>query len=208
MKKVAKPEMNQNKDMIRWIKVDHAGQNFVLLTDPTDVWCSDTIKQTFESKGYPINFKFDDVHGGNDSPAKLIPNIKNSYQAIFFLGYKEDGEWKVGVWSCSKTVHNSIVEQSIQWGTLLGKGIRIYKSNNRWGVMVAPSEVPSPAILDELMKKVPQTDEEAAQYLGNYPSNEAIWEALRKQLNVESNEEVEAIFKGEKKKPEKKIELT
>lgn len=153
----------------------------------------------FDQKAYPLNIQWLDC-GENDPRHVLCPNEKLRYSAFVWVAYQdENGEWKVGGWNISKSVHQKIYNAS-QDSQVTGAIINVQKEGKVWAVRpvtkkVAPPEalaleIPDNKTMYRLMGAY-GTENKKGEFI---PDPELVWEELVKRLDCESREQVKELF--------------
>jgi len=178
-----------------WRPSPNGRNEIVLLTKIEDVLWSNKFVKLFNSgkfgKAYPVNMTWVFTGEDNDPYKILCPELKLSYGAIAWVAYQENDAWKVGLWTFSKSVHD-ILRNLAQDSEIFGKIINVQKVGNNWNVSLV-SKKTTPEEVFEL--EVPD-DDVASAMAGQFSSTDDIWDALRKRMNVLSNQEVIDAFVG------------
>lgn len=183
-----------------WKPVEGKDNLVVLLSDVDPetgnvVW-SDSIVKMFQNnkfgKTYPLNASWIYFGKGNGDPRDILaPELALGYSALIMVAYEDSGTWKLGIWQASKAVHRALITANSVNDTK-GKYILVKKEGKNWGVTVAGKMKVLPAAL-EVANNIPSVDAQG-KILGDYESVEDVWEMLRTRANVQSNEELLALF--------------
>lgn len=180
-------------------KPEDGKDNFVVLLsnpDPEDgdiAWSSEMVKMFTKSpfgKAYPVNATW--VYFGDDDPKNVLaPELKLQYTGLVMVAYQDGGEWKLGVWQVSMPVHRALATAA-SVNDVQHKFILVKKEGKTWTVSVAGKmKVPAEAL--KVADKIP-SQEEQEKIFGVYKSSEAIWEMLMERADVNSREELMALF--------------
>jgi len=180
-----------------WKPTDNKGgrNEVVLLSDIADIPSSPDFvklfqKSNFGKPAYPATMTWLDT--GKDDPRHVLcPNEKLQYTALAWVAYEDNGEWKVGGWLMSKSVHTKLFN-AFQDVDLKGKVINVQMVGTTWNVSyVGKKTAPAAA----LALDVPEPNSEVEKrLLGVYDNSEAVWDELVKRMGVETREEVMEAF--------------
>jgi len=147
-------------------------------------------KAQFGKPAYPVTMTWLDT-GADDPRHVLCPKEKLQYTALAWVAFEENGEWKIGGWLMSKSVHTKLFN-AFQDVDLTGKVINVQMVGTTWNVSYVGKKT---APKEALALEIPVAGSEVERrLLGLYDDSDAVWDELVKRMGVESREDVMAAF--------------
>lgn len=183
---------------IGWWKApdNKGGRNEVVLrSDIKDIPSASDFYKLFQKAAYgkpayPVTMTWLDT-GEDDPRHTLCPEVKPTYSALAWVAFEENGEWKLGAWIMSKSLHTKLYN-AFQDADLTDKVINVQMVGTTWNVSHVSKKVAPP---EALALDVPANGSDIEKrLLGVYDNSEAVWAELIKRLDVETKEDVMAKF--------------